>query len=214
MVRNSLSLLALALVTGCGAKQQEAPETPEPSPYLNRPLATPALAGQKVAVLPLTLAVPDVALSEDSLLGVRARVLPWADSLLGEALQMRAPEVTWILPPELRRASRRATGLAPEPDRLGHAILRDPTFKVVPDPLRSQLRTLTALVDARYALVPASAVFLREPDGRVKVEMMLVLVDTRTGDPGWHSIASATDSTPARAYRAALTHVIRVEGVQ
>jgi hypothetical protein len=167
-----------------------------------------------VAVLPLTLAVPDVALSEDSLLGVRARVLPWADSLLGEALQMRAPEVTWILPPELRRASRRATGLAPEPDRLGHAILRDPTFKIVPDPLRSQLRTLTALVDARYALVPASAVFLREPDGRVKVEMMLVLVDTRTGDPGWHSIASATDSTPARAYRAALTHVIRVEGVQ
>jgi hypothetical protein len=213
-VRNSLSLIVLALVTGCGGKPQDGPKTPEPSPYLNRPLATPALAGQKVAVLPLTLAVPDAALSEDSLLGVRTRVLPWADSVLGETLQMRAPEVTWVLPPELRRTARRATGLAPDPDRLGHAILRDPTFKIVPDPLRSQLRTLTALVDARYALVPAAAVFLREPDGRVKVEMMMVLVDTRTGNPGWHSLASATDSTPARAYRAALAHVIRVEGVQ
>ena len=214
MVRNSLSLLALALVTGCGGKQQETPKQPEPSPYLNRPLATPALAGQKVAVLPLTLAVPDAALSDDSLIGRRTRVLAWADSLLGEALQARAPEVTWVLPPELRRAARRASGIAPEPDRMGHAILRDPSFKIVPDPLRSQLRTLTALVDARYVLVPATAVFLKEPDGRVKIEMMLVLVDSRTGDPGWHSIASATDSTPARAYRAALAHVIRVEGVQ
>jgi hypothetical protein len=44
--------------------------------------------------------------------------------------------------------------------------------------------------------------------------MMLVLVDARTGDPGWHSIASGTGDTPAQAYRTALAHVLRVEGVQ
>jgi len=213
-MRKLLSFLVLATLTGCGGNKSDPAKPPEPSPFLNQAIYIPALAGQKVAVLPLTLAVPDAALSEDSLLGIRARALPWADSLLGEALQNRAPEVQWILPPELRRAARRATGIATDPDHMGHAVLRDPTFKIVPDPLRSQIRTLTALVDARYCLVPTSAVFLREPDGRVKIELMLVLVDSRTGDPGWHSIASATDSTPARAYRAALANVIRVEGVR
>ena len=206
--------MVLAALVGCGGKSEKPPEPPKPSPYLNLPMATPALAGQKVAVLPLTLAVPDTALAGDSLLGSRVKVLAWADSMLLEALMGRAPEVTWVGPAELRRVARRATGLAPDPDRLGHAILRDPTFKMVPDPLRSQLRTLVALVDARYCLVPTAAVFLKEPDGRIKTEMMLVLVDARTGSPGWHSVASATGDTPAQAYRAALANVLRVEGVQ
>jgi hypothetical protein len=213
-VRKSLSLIALAALVGCGGKSAQQPEPPKPSPYLNIPMSTPALAGQKVAVLPLTLAVPDTALAGDSLLGSRAKVLAWADSILLEALTGRAPEVTWVGPVELRRAARRATGMATDPDRLGHAVLRDVNLKIVPDPLRSQIRTLVALVDARYCLVPTAAVFLKEPDGRIKVEMMLVLVDARTGNPGWHSIASAVGATPALAYRAALSNVFRVEGVQ
>ena len=213
-MRKSLSLIVLAAVVGCGAKGAQQPEPPKPSPYENLPLATPALAGQKVAVLPLTLAVPDTALAGDTLLGSRAKVLAWADSLLLEGLMGRAPEVTWVGPADLRKAARRATGLVPDPDHLGHAVLRDVNLKMVPDPLRSQIRTLVALVDARYCLVPTAAVFLKEPDGRIKIEMMLVLVDARTGDPGWHSLATGIGATPAQAYRIALSHVLRVEGVQ
>lgn len=177
-------------------------------------MGTAALAGQKVAVLPLTLAVPELALADDTLLGVRAKVLPWADSVLLESFSGRAPEVTWVGPPELRRAARRAIGFATDPDHMGHAVLRDPTFKVVPDPLRSQIRTLVALVDARFVLVPASAVFLREANGNVRVEMTLVVVDARTGVPAWRSIASGSAPTPTQALRAALAAVLPVRGVQ
>jgi hypothetical protein len=206
-----LSLCVLALLVGCGGGHRN--ESPKPSPLLNVPIATPALAGSKVAVLPLTLLVPDTALAADTLLGVRAKVLPWADSLINESLTGRAPEVTWVGPPELRSASRRAAGLATDPDHLGHAVLRDPSLKVVPDPLRSQIRTLVALVDARYCLVPAAAVFLREGDA-VKVDLSLVLVDARLGAPVWRSIASAAAATPAQALRAAMARVLPVEGVQ
>lgn len=213
-MRNSLSLLMLTAIVGCGGGGTQQPEPPKPSPFLNVPLATPALAGQKVALLPLTLAVPDLALAVDTLLGSRAKVLPWADSMIGDALAGRAPEVNWVSPYDLRRAARRATGLATDPDHMGHAILRDPLLKVVPDPLRSQLRTLVALVDARYALVPASAVFLKEADGKIRLELSLALVDARTGVIGWRSVAVATAPNATMALRAALAAVLPVAGVQ
>ena len=212
-MRKSLSLLVLAAVVGCGGGGSQTPEPPKPSPLLNNPMATPVLAGQRVAVLPLTLAVPDLALAGDTLLGSRARVLPWADSLIGEALTGRAPEVTWVSPAELRRAARRAAGLATDPDHMGHAMLRDPVFKVVPDPLRSQIRTLVALIDARYALVPASLVFLKEPAG-VKAELNLVLVDARTGSPAWRSVAVGSGSDATLAFRGALANILPIRGVQ
>ena len=210
-MRKSLSALLLALVAGCGGGQQAEP--PKPSPLLNIPMATPVFAGQRVAVLPLTLAVPDLALAGDSLLGSRARVLPWADSLIGEALTGRAPEVIWVEPAELRRAARRGLGFATDPDHMGHAILRDPMFKIVPDPLRSQMRNLVALVDARYVLVPASLIFLKEPAG-IRAELNLVIVDARTGAPGWRSVAAASGGDASQALRAALANLLPIRGVQ
>lgn len=177
-------------------------------------MATSALAGQKVAILPLTLVVPDLALAEDTLLSVRTRVLPWADSLILESFTGRAPEVFWIGPPELRRLARRGIGFTTDPDHMGHAVLRDANFKVVPDPLRSQIRNLVALTDARFVLVPASAVFLKEANGDVKVELALVVIDARAGVPMWRSLASASAPTAGMALRAALTAVLPIRGVQ
>jgi hypothetical protein len=104
-------------------------------------------------------------------------------------------------------------GFATDPDHMGHAILRDPLFKVVPDPLRSQLRTLVALVDARYALVPASLVFLQEPAG-VKAELNLVIVDARTGTPGWRSVAAGSGADASEALHAALANILLIRGVR
>ena len=210
----SLWLMVLAVTAGCGGGSGRSDQRPEPSALINIPVATAALAGQRVAVLPLTLAVPDPSIAGDPLLGSRARLLPFADSLISDAFSGRAPEVTWVLPPELRRAARRAPGFATDPDHLGHAILRDPNFKVVPDPLRSQIRTLVALVDTRFALVPASLVFIKQPEGMVKAELVLVMVDARTGLPGWRSIATATGADAPTALRAALAAVLPIRGVQ
>ena len=210
-MHKSLSLLVLAAAVGCGGNR--APARPVPDPYINLPLPTPALSGQKVAVLPLTLAVTDDQLAADTLLGVRAKVLAWSDSLLSEALTGRAPEVTWVGPAELRREARRAAGLADDPDQFAHAILRDPLIRVVPDPLRSQIRTLVALSDARFALAPAIETFARDSGG-VKVQFTLVLIDARTGVAGWRSVATATAPTAAQAFRAAMAHLLPVQGVQ
>src|SRR5205807_4831056 len=75
----------------------------------------------------------------------------------------RTPEVSWVLPDALRRAARRAPGIAPDPDQMGSAVLRAPDVEIVPDPLRSELRTLVALGGngGRYALVPAALVYRR-----------------------------------------------------
>ncbi len=206
----SLWLLTLATVAGCGGHH---PQQPAPNPFLNVPISVAAFAGQKVVVLPLTLAITDEHLAADTLLGVRSKVLPWSDSLFADALTGRAPEVTWVLPPELRRAARRSAGLAGEPDHYAHAILRDPLLKIVPDPLRGQIRTLVALVDARYVLAPAAEMFSADSAG-VKVELNLVIADARTGMIGWRSLATASAATPAQAFRAAMAKVLPVQGVQ
>jgi hypothetical protein len=210
-VYKSLSLLILAAVAGCGGNRGG--QRPEPSPLQNIPLLAAGLAGQKVAILPLTLAVPAQELAGDSILGVRVRALALADSMILDAATGRAPEVTWLGPAALRQIARRSTGLGTDPDRMGHAVLRDPTLKFVPDPLRSQIRTLTALADARFVLAPAAAVFLPDPAG-VRLELHLVLVDTRTGAPAWRSIATAAAATPTEAFRSAMARIFPVQGVQ
>src|SRR5439155_9798488 len=93
----------------------------------------------------------------------RRAALAQADSVIGTLLTARAPEVTWVLPEALRKAARRAPGIAPDPDQMGTALLRAPNIEIVPDPLRGELRTLVALAanGGRYALVPAALVYRR-----------------------------------------------------
>ena len=112
-----------------------------------------------------------------------------ADSLISEALLTRAPEVHWVLPPELRKMARRSAGFVPDPDQMGQAVLRVPKLKVIPDPLRSSLRSLLAIADGRLVLVPAALGFGPEPEGQVRADLSLVLADARTGKVMWRSLA-------------------------
>jgi len=150
-----------------------------------------------------------------------------SDSVIGTLLTTRAPEVTWLLPDELRRAARRAPGIAPDPDQMGTAILLrgGGREEIVPDPLRYELRTLAALVGAgggRFVLVPAGLVFRRSggpADGRTggaaarptarppdrpsaTAELTVVMVDVRTGRVGFRTVARGEgDEAPSRASR-------------
>src|SRR5207245_3246302 len=101
-----------------------------------------------------------------ALLGERRAAPARGDSVIGTLLKTRAPEGTWLLPDELRRAARRAPGIAPDPDQMGTALLLrgGGREEMVRDPLRSELRTLAALVGAgggRFMLVPAGLVLWR-----------------------------------------------------
>jgi len=214
LVRGLWRLAGAAALAGCGR-----PHAGTPSP--TAPLPTAGIAAQSVSVLPLTLLGVDESLHWAASLGDRRAALAKADSVLGTLLKARAPEVTWVLPDELRRAARRAPGIAPDPDQMGTAVLfRAVKVEVVPDPLRGELRTLTALAGSgggRYALVPAGLVFrpseraLPEgpaapgPHGAGTAELTVVMVDARTGHIGFRTVARGEGDDPW----AALTRAVK-----
>jgi hypothetical protein len=179
-----LILLALAAPASLTAQNQRPPERLPPVPIL----PAQALAGKRVGVLPLTLLVADPTLQSDPVYTEykdRRGGLRRADSLIGEALVGRGPEVHWVLPPELRKIARRAAGFVPDPDDMGQALLRAPKLMIIPDPLRSSLRSLLAIADGRLALVPAALGFGPEPDGQIRADLSLVVGDARTGKVMW-----------------------------
>jgi hypothetical protein len=199
--------------------------TPDPT----APLPTAGIAAQPVAVLPLTLLAAEDSLHWEALLGERRAALAKCDSIIGTLLKGRAPEVTWILPDDLRRVARRAPGIAPAPDQMGSAILFHPTKQqpeMVPDPLRTELRTLAALAGGgRYALVPAGLTYRRAtvPGGGpggvgaqraapllravATAELTVVLVDVRTGRVGFRTVARGEGDDPWTALTRAVKNL-------
>jgi hypothetical protein len=210
-------MLLMTLAAPACAKAQPQRQ-PEPQVEALPPVATlpiQPIAGKTVGVLPLTLLVADPTLQSDpgdAQYQDRRGGLHRADSLISDALVRRAPEVHWILPPELRKMARRAAGFVPEPDEMGQAVLRAPNLKVIPDPLRSSLRSLLAIADGRVALVPAALGFGPETDGRIRADLSLVVGDARTGKIVWRALALGRGKTPDEALKAALAAVLPYAG--
>jgi hypothetical protein len=203
----------------CGASAQQpapapAPEASAPAHPSQTPVAvvpTGTLAGQTVAVIPITLVAADPTLTTDSLYAPyhdRRATLLWADSLIGDAFEGRAPEVTWVLPPKLRKQARRAPGLVGDPDQMGQAIMRNPQLRVVPDPLRSNLRSLIALTNGRLVMIPAALGFTLDSARAVKADLSLALADVRSGKVLWRAQAVGSGATPRVALNAALAAVL------
>ncbi len=198
----ALILLPCVGLAACGGKHPSEDVTP-----VTAPLPTAGIAGRDVSVYPLTLVVAEESLGWSEGLLPRREALHHADSLIAHFLTERAPEVTWILPPQLRRAASRAPGMLANPDQMGTALLRSP-MKVVPDPLRSQLRTLTGVAGGRHALIPASLVFRSDSAGLGRAELTLAIVDVRTARVQWRTVASGTGVEPWDATWNALKSLI------
>ena len=209
-------VLIAAVAPACATAQRPPAPAAEPLPAVVM-FSTQAVAGKTVGVLPLTMIVADSALTSSSAYAAyrdRRQALSRADSLIGEALLSRGPEVGWVLPPELRKMARRAAGFVPDPDQMGQAVLRGPKLKDIPDPLRSSMRSLLAIADGRLAFVPAALGLSTEPDGRIRADLSLALADTRSGKVVWRSLALGRGKTPDEALNAALASVLPVSGGQ
>lgn len=203
-------LLALALPGGLAA--QKPPKVPKPEvPAVG--LSTSGLAGQLVAVLPLTMVVSDPRIPGTAGPTARARVMRWADSLFNDLLLERAPEVDWVFPPALRKAASRAVGIMPSPDRMGQSVMRAPRLKEIPDPLRGYLRQLVALAGgARFALIPAALSLTPGAGDSLTAELSAVLTDARAGRVVWRTLAVGKGDTMAGALQAALATMLSVDG--
>jgi len=174
-----------------------------------------SLTGQSIAVLPITLVVADPELESSTAYdpGKEHRpALQRTDSLIGQGLETRGPEVHWILPPEVRKVARRSAGFVDDPDQMGQAVLRSPKMSKVPDPLRSSLRGLVALVGGRLALVPASLGFGPEPNGQIRADLTMVLADARNGKVLWRSVAYGRGASPDQAIKAAMAALLPASG--
>jgi hypothetical protein len=209
-------LLALAL-PACGGSRREPAAAATAADPPTAILPTSRLTGQVVAILPMTLVVADPNLQSDSTYASyrdRRVALEQVDSLISEGLRTRAPEVNWVPPRELRKMARRSAGYLADPDQMGQAVLRAPKIEVVPDPLRSSLRSLMAVAGGRMALVPASLGFGPEPDGQIRADLSLVLADARSGKVVWRSVALGRGKTPNEALNAAVAVVLPLSGGQ
>lgn len=202
----TLHLAATLLFVAVPACAQATKEAKEPKAAPAPALLLSPLAGQSIPVLPLTYIVADSAAGAALPTDLHTR-LRWADSLIGEVLQMRGPEVTWLLGDELRRIARRAPGTINDPDKMGQAMLRADGLKRIPDPLFSQLRMLAALTNGRQVMVPAAVRFQSAPGG-VRAEVVLVLADARSGALLWRSTPFAIAATPSAALAAAVARVL------
>jgi hypothetical protein len=210
----SIIIALLSISCSAGAQQPAPAAAPAPAPPPVLPVPTAALVGQNVALMPITLIAPDPALQSDTLYAPyrdRRTALLWADSLIGEAFSGRAPEVRWVLPAELRKVARRSPGIVGDPDQMGQAALRSPKLRDIPDPLRSSLRNLMAVVGGRVVMVPASIGFGRQADGLIRADLSLAAADTRSGKVLWRSLASGSGANPREALDAALTAVLPLD---
>ena len=199
LVRGAWCVTAL-LTSGCGAARSPEDQGPKPVPTI--PLPTAGIAGQPVSLFPLTLIAAEDSLKWETLIHDRRANLARADSVIDELLAARAPEVTWIMPKELRSAARRAIGIATEPDQMGTSVLRDERLEIVPDPLRTQLRSLNALAGGRFAIIPAALIYKRRVVGRTEgrpeatAELSIVMVDVRLGRVVWRTVARGLGADP------------------
>jgi hypothetical protein len=170
--------LALAVLAACGGKPVPPPAAAVPQAPA-RPLAR--LAAQPILVLPLQAVYPADSLGWYARIEDERAFRRRVDDEITFALGTRGATATWIMPETVARVARRNPTLAPDPYALSAAPLApDIVLKddYIPEPLATQLRSLVALGEARYVLVPVDVRFLRADGGGV-ASMHVKLVDAR-----------------------------------
>ena len=205
MRRSKLVAIVAPVLAACGATatvtdcSKPAPQTPSPAiaavsdtgtvaPIPSRrasPLA--GLAGQHIVVLPTHYIRADT-LGWSSRITAPRATLAALDSAIERALSERGFRTDWTYPPALARSARRNAGYVSDPYSLAGERLRfgvRATDGMVKEPLASQLRSIVAITDARYALFPVEVRFERLTDGRARPVLRLALIDARGASVRW-----------------------------
>lgn len=214
----AMAIMGLVLLAGPLAGQsgdKPAHEPGIPDKYANRVLAIPALAGQTVAVLPLTSLMRDSSVAQDSALGpylMRVTGIKRFDSVFTGFLSENIVDTRWVFPDDLRKMSARSGGYLPDPDFIGQAALWNSKIeKKVPEPIQSRLRSVSAISGARSIMVPVGAQFERDSTGMLSVLVGLVLVDARVGEVRWRTYTRGRGPTGDAAIRSAIMASLPVD---
>lgn len=177
-----LALLCTPLIAGA---QDVAPA--------ERPLAT--FAAQRVAVTPVQFWRADSAGWSAAIDGQALRAQ--LDSAIAQELRARGMGTRWAYAGDVVRSARRNPTLRADPASLGAGRWRSQApapGDALPALVADNLRTVSALGDTRYALIPVE---LRGQGG--DVALRLVMADTRLRTVVWTADVMATGAREAAA---------------
>lgn len=148
-------------------------------------------AAQTISVLPVQF------LHADSTSPVQparwATVRKELDDSIGVTLAERGLGKKWAYAADLERMARRNAGYVSDPSTLGAGGLRNRALKIgepAPPIVISNLRSLIALGDSRYALVPVELGF-GGAGADARVVLRLVVLDGRVGQVVWYTDLAA-----------------------
>ena len=182
----ALTLSALLVASAAAAQTSK----PQPQP----PLAQ--FISQHLIVLPVQLLRADTgAFVGAATWEAFRRVL---DDSIGSAIAARGVGKQWSYAADVARSAKRNAAYASDPYSLGVQPMRGAKIKVgdkIPPVFSSNLRSLIALGDTRFALLPIELVFQRS-DATQRAALRLALVDGRMGIFVWLGDV-AGDAAPA-----------------
>ena len=173
------------LALGCASAGPATEKAAENSPQ-GTPLA--AMAGRPVLVLPVQRNVIVV----DQTLDQAGAIDGWnflvaLDDSITSALSARGLGNTWTFAPAITAAARRNGGLVADPHVLATGSLRKLVKAgddALNEPLPTQIRSLVALREGRYAILPAAVRFTGQPSA-TRGTLIVYLIDSRTARIAW-----------------------------
>ena len=186
MRRFLLPLLVPLALLACRSARPDADASASAPPPDLRPLN--AFAGQRVAVLPAQRLRPADTAAWGGRVPPGRGYLVAFDSALAAQLGERGLATVWALAADVERAAKRNATYAADPRALAvNALLprKSAPPEDLTEPLATQLRTLVALTDARYALVPVELRFERGATGQGRAVLRAALLDARGSSVTW-----------------------------
>lgn len=199
----SLAIVLLSLAHPACARSQTAGDGDGESK--SRPLSS--LAAQRLVVLPVQYLREGDSLGWSTAAGSPREYLRTVDSEITFAVKERGVEGMWVFPEQVARSARRNAGYSADPYSLAAQSLRPGVRRkqeMLREPLATQLRSIVAFTEARYALLPVELRFEKGTVGDSaagRAVLHLVLVDARRSRPVW---AIEVVSEPATGFSPAL----------
>ncbi len=134
---------------------------------------------------------------------VRGAKLPGLDAELAYWLQQRAPRTQWVLRPAMEHVLKSTPEWSINLDALAVGQFAYMEVERIGEPLFTDLRRLSAMLDARFALVPVGAAWVagapgaekgKKVDGQGHVEIAAAIIDTFDGSVLWYGVVAGDAS--------------------
>jgi len=209
------AVVAVAGLAGCAGNRAPAAAASEVDARVapavagdQRPLAS--IAAQRIVVAPAQRLRGADSVGWAAAVGPTPDYLRRVDDEIAFAMRERELGAGWVFPPQLAAVARRNAPVAADPYALAVAQLLAPPPRSggpveITEPLAGQLRSLVALNDARFVLVPAELRFERaaQTAGAARAVLRVTVVDARLARVRWAGeVASDTASAHSPALAA------------